>query len=53
MHDTNKMQNEDKNPTTKGISYRISGKGKSRSYKYGKSYPGCYKFSLGVEGMYQ
>ena len=26
----------------KGKTYRISGKGKSRSYKYGKLYPGRY-----------
>ena len=42
MHDMIKKQNIDKNPTMKGISYRIPGKGKSRSYKYGKLHPGCY-----------
>ena len=38
----NKMQNIDKNPTRKGISYDIAENGKSRSYKYGKLHPGCY-----------
>jgi len=35
-HGQNAKQRQ--NPTTKGNSYRISGKGKGRSYKYGKSY---------------
>ena len=42
MHDMNKMQNEDKNPTMKEISYHIAGNGKSWSYNYGKLHPGCY-----------
>ena len=42
MHDMNKMQNKRQNPTTKEISYRISVKGKSWSYTYGKLYPGRY-----------
>ena len=42
MHDVNKMQNKDKNPTTKEITYRISGKGKSWSYGYGKLHSGRY-----------
>ena len=42
MNDMNKMQNKRQNPTTKEISYRISGKGKSWSYEYGKLYPGRY-----------
>ena len=42
MHDMNKMQNKRQNPTTKEISYRISGKEKSWSNEYGKLYPGCY-----------
>ena len=33
---------KEKNPTMKEISYRISGKGKSWSYEYGKLYPGRY-----------
>ena len=33
MHDMNKMENEDKNPTTKAISYHTAGNGKSWSYK--------------------
>ena len=37
-----KCKTNDKNPTTKEISYRISGKGKSWSYEYGKLYPGRY-----------
>ena len=31
MHNKNKKQNNRQNPTTEEISYRISGKGKSRS----------------------
>ena len=42
MHDMNKMQNEDKNPTAKGISQLKAENGKSRSYKYGKLHAGCY-----------
>ena len=42
MHDINKMQNEYKNPTTRGISKLKAGKGKSRSYNYGKLQSGCY-----------
>ena len=42
MHNKNKMQNNRQNPTTEEISYRISGKGKSWSYEYGKLYPGRY-----------
>ena len=42
MQDMNKSKTKDKNPTTKEISYRISGKSKSRSYKYGKLHPGRY-----------
>ena len=42
MHNKNKMQNNRQNPTTEEITYRISGKGKSWSYKYGKLHPGCY-----------
>ena len=43
MHDMNKKQNEkNKNPTMKELTYRISGKGKSWSYEYGKLYPGRY-----------
>ena len=37
-----KCKTKDKNPTTKEISYHISGKGKSWSYEYGKLYPGHY-----------
>ena len=32
----------DKKPTTKEITYHISGKGKGWSYEYGKLYPGRY-----------
>ena len=42
MHDMNKMQNKDKNPTTEKIIYHIAGNGKSWSYKYGKLHPGRY-----------
>ena len=42
MHNKNKMQNNRQNPTTEEITYRISGKGKSWSYEYGKLYPGRY-----------
>ena len=42
MHDMNKMQNEKQNPTTERISSHIAENGKSRSYKYGKLYPGRY-----------
>ena len=42
MQDMKKMQNKRQNPTTKEISYRISGKGKSWSYEYGKLYLGRY-----------
>ena len=42
MHDVNKMQNKNKNPTTEEITYRISGKGKSWSYEYGKLHPARY-----------
>ena len=42
MHDMNKMQNNRQNPTTKGITYHISGKGKIWSYEYGKLHPGRY-----------
>src|SRR3954471_22065972 len=42
MHDINKNAKQNKNPTTKEISYRISGKGKSWSYEYGKLHPGRY-----------
>ena len=38
----NKMQNEDKNPTTKEISYHIDGNGQSWSYNHGKLHPGRY-----------
>ena len=37
------MQNEIQNPTTEGISYHKVENGKSRSYKYGKLHPGCYR----------
>ena len=37
-----KCKTTDKNPTAEEISYRISGKGKSQSYEYGKLYPGRY-----------
>ena len=37
-----KCKTNDKNQTTKEISYSISGKGKSQSYEYGKLYPGRY-----------
>ena len=37
-----KCKTIDKNPTTGEITYRISGKGKSWSYEYGKLYPGRY-----------
>ena len=37
-----KCKTNDKKPTTEEITYRISGKGKSWSYEYGKLYPGCY-----------
>ena len=37
-----KCKTTDKNPTMKEILYRISGKGKSWSYEYGKLYPGRY-----------
>ena len=37
-----KCKTTDKNPTTEEIKYRISGKGKSWSYEYGKLYPGRY-----------
>ena len=37
-----KCKTIDKNPTTEEKSYRISGKGKSWSYEYGKLYPGRY-----------
>ena len=39
-----KCKTNDKNPTTKEISYSISGKGKSQSYEYGKLYPGRYTY---------
>ena len=42
IHNKNKMQNNRQNPTTEEISYRISEKGKSWSYEYGKLYPGRY-----------
>ena len=42
MQDMNKSKTKDKNPTTKEISYRISEKGKSRSYEYEKLYPVRY-----------
>ena len=45
MHDMNKMQNEDKNPTMKEISYHIAGNGKSWSYKYGMLHLGRYNSS--------
>ena len=48
MHNKNKKQNNRQNPTTEEISYRISGKGKSWSYEYGKLYPGRYKASLKI-----
>ena len=37
-----KCKTKDKNPSTEKITYRISGKGKSWSYEYGKLYPGRY-----------
>ena len=37
-----KCKTTDKNPTTEEIINHISGKGKSRSYEYGKLYPGRY-----------
>ena len=37
-----KSKTTDKNPTTKEVSYSITEKGKSRSYEYGKLYPGRY-----------
>ena len=37
-----KSKTKDKNPTTEEITYRISRKGKSWSYEYGKLYPGRY-----------
>ena len=42
MHDMNTMQNKRQNPTMEKITYRISGKGKSWSYEYGKLYLGRY-----------
>ena len=45
MHNKNKMQNNRQNPTMEEITYRISGKGKSWSYEYGKLYPGRYSSS--------
>ena len=43
MHKKNKMQNNrQKNPTTEEIINHIAGNGKSRSYEYGKLYPGRY-----------
>ena len=45
MHNKNKMQTTDKNPTTEEIINHISGKGKSRSYEYGKLYPGRYNMA--------
>ena len=42
MHNKNKMQNNRQNPTTEEIINHIAGNGKSRSYKYGKLYPGRY-----------
>ena len=38
----NRMQNERQKLNHEGITYRISEKGKSRSYEYGKLYPGRY-----------
>ena len=42
MHNKNKMQNNRQNPTTEEIINHIAGNGKSRSYEYGKLYPGHY-----------
>ena len=42
MHNMNKMQNEDQNPTTKEVSHHIAGNGKSWRYNYGKLHPGRY-----------
>ena len=42
MHNKNKMQNNRQNPTTEEIINHVAGNGKSRSYEYGKLYPGRY-----------
>ena len=42
MHDMNKMQNEDKNPTTEENTYNIACNGEIWSYNYGMLHPGRY-----------
>ena len=42
MHNKNKSKTTDNNPTTEEIINHIAGNGKSRSYEYGKLYPGRY-----------